>query len=136
MNPKKDGQTSSFHDQTTQQIQGILETWKCSLHLELTNMAKSEHENTLQHTKGFFSTTHIWGAPCIGKAWRFGNFNQNRPCVVILKCFNWEMKMTYLRERKKNNMYTTIHNNISNNRYILTIKIVFVRTSYSQVRFC
>jgi hypothetical protein len=41
----------SLHDQSTQQVQEVLEIGKRSLHVKVINMVESEHDNTLQLTQ-------------------------------------------------------------------------------------
>ena len=64
-----------------------IEREKQSLHLKLTNMEESEHENTPQLTQGFLQ--HMFGGTlCILETWRVGKFNIARPHLLIFKCIN------------------------------------------------
>lgn len=35
------------------------------------------------------------------EAWRVGKFNIMRPRPIMFKCFDWEPKIAYFRDRKK-----------------------------------
>jgi hypothetical protein len=61
------------------------------LSLKLTTMDKSVHKYTLQLTYGFSQHT-FGGTSRILEAWRVGNFNLARQCLIIFKYLNRETK--------------------------------------------
>ena len=63
-------------------------------------MEESEHENTLQLTRGFLQ--HMFGgASQTSEAWRVRKYNLARPRPIIFKCIIRETKTNYLSDRKK-----------------------------------